>query len=156
LKAEPNAANYSSLLFHTFDLIEILLQTDKPQLAIDVVIRVWQDFANESSLHRKICLVKLGRVLTPEQGREMMRGFTRYVCEALQAQQQQPAKEEKKEKKAFIKVTTAKMLAEWRRCRRCSIPLTTLIFGERSPRRFWSLSTLAMIATLSHTESLPR
>ncbi|KAL2853654.1 hypothetical protein BJX68DRAFT_265117 [Aspergillus pseudodeflectus] len=112
LKAEPNAPNYSSLLFHTFDLIEILLQTDKPQLAIDVVIRVWQDFANESSLHRKISLVKLGRVLTPEQGREMMSGFTRYVCEALQAQQQQPAKEEKKEKKAFIKVTTAKMLAQ--------------------------------------------
>ncbi|KAL2853249.1 hypothetical protein BJY01DRAFT_244219 [Aspergillus pseudoustus] len=111
LKADPNASNYSTLLFRTFDLIEILLRTDKPQLATDVVVRVWKDFANESSLHRKISLVKLGRVLTPEQGRQMMKSFTGYVCDALQQSQQQ-ANAEKKENRVFVKVTTAKMLAQ--------------------------------------------
>ncbi|KAL4994406.1 hypothetical protein BDV10DRAFT_189076 [Aspergillus recurvatus] len=118
LKAEPNAPTYSALLFSTFDLIEILLSTDKPQLAIDVVIRVWKDFPKESSFHRKISLVKLGRILTPEQGRGLMSRFAEYVCYALQAQQSQSQgqknsqQEIKNETKGFIKVTTAKMLAQ--------------------------------------------
>ncbi|KAL4811713.1 hypothetical protein BDW67DRAFT_189415 [Aspergillus spinulosporus] len=111
LKAEPNAPTYSALLFSTFDLIEILLSTDKPQLAIDIMIRVWKDFPGESSFHRKISLVKLGRVLTPERGRELMSQFAGYVCSALQAQADQ-SQQQAKEKKGFIKVTTAKMLAQ--------------------------------------------
>ncbi|KAL4756382.1 uncharacterized protein BDW70DRAFT_164552 [Aspergillus foveolatus] len=111
LKAEPNAPTYSALLFGTFDLIEILLSSDKPQLAVDIMIRVWKDFPGESSFHRKISLVKLGRVLFPEQGRELMSRFAGYVCDALQAQQDQN-QQQPKEKKGFIKVTTAKMLAQ--------------------------------------------
>jgi hypothetical protein len=110
LKAEPNTSMYSALLFSTFDLIGVLLRTDKPQLAIGVMIRVWKDFPNESSLHRKISLVKLGRVLIPEHASEMMRELSGYVCNALHAQQSQ--QETKKDNQSFIKVTTAKMLAQ--------------------------------------------
>ncbi|CBF87489.1 hypothetical protein AN9371.2 [Aspergillus nidulans FGSC A4] len=111
LEAEPNSPTYSALLFSTFDLIEILLSTDEPQLAVDIMIRVWKDFPGESSFHRKISLVKLGRVLFPEQGRKLMSQFAGYVCDALQAQQGQN-QQQPKEKKGFIKVTTAKMLAQ--------------------------------------------
>ncbi|KAL4738075.1 hypothetical protein BDV11DRAFT_216239 [Aspergillus similis] len=83
------SATYSDLLFSTFNLIEILLSTDKPQLAIDIMVRVWAEFPGESSFHRKISLVKLGRILTPEQERELMSQF---------AGQQQA-----KESKGFIK-----------------------------------------------------
>ncbi|KAJ5381724.1 uncharacterized protein N7496_004152 [Penicillium cataractarum] len=112
LKAEPNAPMYSKLLFATLDLIEILLRTDKPQLAINLLIRLWMEFANESSLHRKLSLVKLGRILTPDQAGEMMRGLASRVCDALQAQDQQGEKMAKGEDKPFVKVTTAKMLAQ--------------------------------------------
>ncbi|KAL4987777.1 hypothetical protein BDW68DRAFT_160422 [Aspergillus falconensis] len=112
LEAEPSAPIYSTLLFRTFDLIEILLSTHKPHLAVDVVIRVWKDFPNESSLHRKISLVKLGRILTPKHVRELMSRFAGYVCDALQAQQDQSQQRAKGEKRGFIKVTTAKMLAQ--------------------------------------------
>jgi hypothetical protein len=112
LKAEPNAPMYPKLLFATLDLIEILLHTDKPQLAIDLLIRLWMEFTNESSLHRKLSLVKLGRILTPQQASEMMRGLASRVCDALQAQNQRAEKTAETEDKPFVKVTTAKMLAQ--------------------------------------------
>ncbi|KAL4779414.1 hypothetical protein BJX76DRAFT_361800 [Aspergillus varians] len=113
LKADPKAPMYSTLLFSTFNLIEVLLCTDKPQLAIDVVIRLWKEFPNDSSLHRKISLVRLGRIFTPAQARGMMSTFSGYVCDALlQAQQSQQQQQVKEKNQAFIKVTTAKMLAQ--------------------------------------------
>lgn len=108
LTAEPNSPTYSKLLFCTLDLIQILLSTDQPQLAIDVVIRLWKDFAHESSCHRKISLVKIGRILGPKQAAEMMETFAAYVCDALETQQQQ----KQGEGTVTIKVTTAKMLAQ--------------------------------------------
>ncbi|KAL4749470.1 hypothetical protein BDW72DRAFT_214059 [Aspergillus terricola var. indicus] len=109
LKAEPNAPTYSDLLFTTFDLIEILLSTDKPQLAIDIMLRVWKDFPGESSFHRQISLVKLGRVLTPKQGRELMSQFAGYVCAALHAQHDQ-SQQQAKESKGFIKPDKMELL----------------------------------------------
>ncbi|KAH8691475.1 hypothetical protein BGW36DRAFT_388391 [Talaromyces proteolyticus] len=106
LKEEPDSPMYSRLLFCTSDLIQILLSTEKPQLAVDVVLRIWKEFAGESSWHRKISLVKIGRVLSPKQAGELITRFSEHVCEGLKAQQQQGGD------KVFIKVTTAKMLAQ--------------------------------------------
>ncbi|KAL2821682.1 hypothetical protein BJX63DRAFT_427678 [Aspergillus granulosus] len=53
LEADPSASNYSTLQFRTFDLIEILLHTDKPQLATDIVVQAWKDFANSLPCIRK-------------------------------------------------------------------------------------------------------
>ncbi|CRG84051.1 Receptor-type tyrosine-protein phosphatase zeta [Talaromyces islandicus] len=108
LTAEPNSPMYSKLLFCTLDLIQILLSTDQPQLAIDVVIRLWKDFAQESSCHRKLNLVKIGQIIGPKQATEMMESLAAYVCDALETQQQQ----KQGEGTVTIKVTTAKMLAQ--------------------------------------------
>ncbi|RDW84028.1 uncharacterized protein DSM5745_04354 [Aspergillus mulundensis] len=114
LKAEPNAPMYSTVLFRTFDLIETLLVTDKPQLAVDVVLRVWTDFPHESSFHRRVSLAKLGRTLTRNQARDMMWRLTEYVCDALKQAQHSQGPQQKTEgnNRPFVKVTTAKMLAQ--------------------------------------------
>lgn len=97
----------SDLLFCALDLTEILLSSDQSQLVVDVVLRVWKDLAHESSSHRKISLLKIGRMLGPEQASEMMQRFGKYVCDALEIQQRQ-----QEGNKVVIKVTTAKMLTQ--------------------------------------------
>lgn len=110
LKAAPDASMYPILLTTTIKSFKILLETDQPHLAVDIALRVWQEFSDESSRHRALNLVTIGRTLLPHQASDMMRRFAEYVCSALQKQQQQQM--EKAADKPLIKVTTAKMLAQ--------------------------------------------
>ncbi|KAJ5890655.1 uncharacterized protein N7473_006883 [Penicillium subrubescens] len=108
LKASPNAPNYPKLLHCTFELIKLLLHSSQPQLMTGVALRVWKEFPHDSSSHRKMNLVKIGRILTPDQAGDLMQTFVMDVCDTLQRQREPgdiPAK-------PFVKITTAKMLVQ--------------------------------------------
>lgn len=108
LKTSPNAPMYSDILWCAFELIKVLLLADQPHLVVDVALRVWMDFTEESSYHRAVSLVKLGKTLTPGQASELMRKFSAYVRDVLR-EQKKPGSDQDK---PFIKVTTVKMLAQ--------------------------------------------
>lgn len=108
LKADPDAPLYPDLVWCMFQLLKVLLSTNQPQVIVDVVLRIWKDFPNESSYHRAVSLVKVGNVMTPSQARAFVHNFSAYVCDALK-QQQQPGNDKCK---PLIKVTTVKMLAQ--------------------------------------------
>ncbi|KAJ5731329.1 uncharacterized protein N7483_005837 [Penicillium malachiteum] len=109
LKADPDSTMYSHILFRTLDLIELLLCSDQPQLTVDILLRLWMEFPDNSSLHRKISLTNVGCRLRPEQAEEMMVALAKAVCEAIESQEKQVSG---KQGKLFVKVTTAKMLAK--------------------------------------------
>ncbi|KAJ6015494.1 hypothetical protein N7540_010085 [Penicillium herquei] len=109
LKADPDSSMYSHILFRTLELIKLLLCSDQPQLTVDILLRLWMEFPDNSSLHRKISLTNVGRRLRPEQAEEMMMTFAKAVCEAIESQEKQVPGEQGK---LFVKVTTAKMLAQ--------------------------------------------
>ncbi|KAJ5898869.1 hypothetical protein N7495_003613 [Penicillium taxi] len=100
LKASPDAENYPSLLECTLDLIKVLLHSSQPQLVVEVVSRVWTEFPNDSSSHRKVSLSKIGRFLTPNQAEDLVDSLVGNACEALG------------NKKAIVKITTLKMIVQ--------------------------------------------
>ncbi|KAJ5948318.1 hypothetical protein N7466_001333 [Penicillium verhagenii] len=108
LKALPSASNYPTILNGTLQLTEILLNSSQPQLVVGVAVRIWKELVRDSSSHRKVSLVKIGRSLTPEQARHLMQSLVTYACETLQSQQTPSDSPEK----PFIKVTTVKMLVQ--------------------------------------------
>lgn len=108
LKASPNASNYPKLLPCTFELIKLLLHSSQPQLVTGVALRVWKEFPHDSSSHRKVSLVKIGRILTPGQAGDLMQTFVADVCDTLQKQRAPGNSPEK----PFIKITTVKMLVQ--------------------------------------------
>ncbi|KAJ5708340.1 hypothetical protein N7488_008141 [Penicillium malachiteum] len=109
LKANPDSSMYSHILFCTLDLIKLLLCSDKPQLTVDILLRLWMEFPNDSSLHRKISLANVGRRLQPEQAERMMMAVAKAICDVIESQEKQTAGEQGK---PTVKVTTAKMLAK--------------------------------------------
>ncbi|KAJ5734457.1 hypothetical protein N7493_003243 [Penicillium malachiteum] len=109
LKANPDSSMYSHILFSSLELIKLMLCSDKPQLTVDILLRLWMEFPNDSSLHRKISLANVGRRLRPEQAEEMMMALAKAVCDAIESQEKQAAGEQGK---PYVKVTTAKMLAK--------------------------------------------
>ncbi|KAJ5190509.1 uncharacterized protein N7498_009494 [Penicillium cinerascens] len=110
LKASPNASNYPKLLHCTFELIKLLLHSSQPQLVTGVALRVWKEFPHDSSSHRKVSLVKIGRILTPSQAGDLMQTFVADVCDTLQ-KQRAPGDTDSPEM-PFIKITTVKMLVQ--------------------------------------------
>jgi hypothetical protein len=108
LKACPEASNYRILLDTALDLIIVLLRSDQPQLVIEAVLRVWTEFPKDSSSHRKINLVRIGRVLTPKQARGLVQSLVKHACDMFQGQ----VKPLLNEGKPFMKVTTVKMIAQ--------------------------------------------
>lgn len=108
LKASPSASNYPMLLHCTLELIEILLNGSQPQLVLEVALRLWKDFPNDSSSHRKVSLVKIGRCLTPDQASGIVQSLVAYACDTVQKTQESGDSPEK----PIMKVTTVKMLAQ--------------------------------------------
>ncbi|KAJ5912340.1 hypothetical protein N7504_001223 [Penicillium tannophilum] len=108
LKASPSASNYPMLLHCTLGLIEILLNGSQPQLVLEVALRLWKDFPNDSSSHRKVSLVKIGRCLTPDQASGMVQSLVAYACDTAQNTQAPGDSSEA----PVMKVTTVKMLAQ--------------------------------------------
>lgn len=108
LKASPTASNYPKLLHCTFALIKLLFHSSQPQLVTGVALRVWKEFPHDSSSHRKVSLVKIGRILTPGQAGDLMQTFVADVCDTLHKQRAPGDSPEK----PFIKITTVKMLVQ--------------------------------------------
>lgn len=116
-------ANYSTLLTCTFDLIKLLQFTDRPDLAVDIALRVLESFPNESSYHRQLKLSSLGKRLPAQHAELMIQRFATFACDALDKQKQKPRRQEpstaerdassnREEGRAYIKITTVKMLAQ--------------------------------------------
>lgn len=120
LKESPNASNYPKLLQCTFELIKLLLRSSQPQLVAEVALKVWKEFPNDSSSHRRVSLVRIGSLLTPKEANDLMQGFVAYVCDALQKRQASNGSNE------VIKVTTMKMLIHGLAEADCLAPSTRL------------------------------
>ncbi|KAJ5642409.1 hypothetical protein N7490_006409 [Penicillium lividum] len=105
MKASPSAENYPTLLNCTLRLMDVLLNSDEPHLVVEVALRMWQDFPNDSSSHRKLSLVKIGRFLTPGQASNLIETLVSYADGTIQRQPELSGSS----KKPFIKVTTLKM-----------------------------------------------
>ncbi|KAJ6111185.1 hypothetical protein N7486_003420 [Penicillium sp. IBT 16267x] len=108
LKTSPHASNYPILLHCTLGLIEILLNSSQPQLVLEVALRLWKGFPNDSSSHRKVSLVKIGRCLTPDQASGMIQSLVAYAGDSVQKTQAPGDSPEN----PVMKVTTVKMLAQ--------------------------------------------
>lgn len=116
-------ANYSTLLKCTFDLMKLLPFTDRPGLMVDIALRILESFPDESSYHRHLKLHSLGKMLTAQDAGFMIQRFATFTCDALEKQKQNPvhhagspvegdASSNPEKGRAFIKITTAKMLAQ--------------------------------------------
>ncbi|CAI7624306.1 unnamed protein product [Penicillium glandicola] len=108
LKASPKDSKYPKLLDYTFELINLLLHGSQPHLVAGVVLRVWKEFPNDSSSHRRVSLVKIGRILTPDQASDLMQRFVANACDTPQNRQ---APDDSAEKLP-MKITTVKMLVQ--------------------------------------------
>ncbi|KAJ5991780.1 hypothetical protein N7451_007504 [Penicillium sp. IBT 35674x] len=108
LKASPNASKYPTLLHCTLRLIEILLNGSQPQLVLEVALRLWKDFPNDSSSHRKVSLVKIGRCLTPDQASGIIQSLVAYACDTVQNTKAPGDSSDH----LVMKVTTVKMLVQ--------------------------------------------
>ena len=110
-------ANSAPIMRATFRLIRRLVKSDAPQLAVDVVCRVIEDFPNESTYQYHIKLPTLCRRLPPEAAAAFIQWFAGFVCGRLAEQKQQskqessPEASSQQEGKAFVKITTVKLLA---------------------------------------------
>ncbi|KAJ5764848.1 hypothetical protein N7520_004407 [Penicillium odoratum] len=105
MKASPSASNYPTLLNCTLQLMDVLLNSDEPHLVVEVALKMWQDFPDDSSSHRKLSLVKIGRFLTPGQASKLIETLVSYADGTIQRQPELNGSS----KKPFIKVTTLKM-----------------------------------------------
>lgn len=102
---------FAPLMRATFKLIRLLVQSDVPELAVDVVCRVIETYPDESTYYRHMKLLTLGRRLHPEAAATFMDCFAGFVCSKLVEQKQaKPASQP--EGQAFVKITTVKFLAE--------------------------------------------
>ncbi|RHZ45462.1 uncharacterized protein CDV56_103721 [Aspergillus thermomutatus] len=109
-KKQPN---YSTILSVTMGLIKLLQETDQPQLAIDVVLRVLKSFPDASSYHRQMRLLRLGKRLLPQDAVLMVNTFADFVCNAGKSQAgQSDCRDPSTKTQPYVKITTIKMLAQ--------------------------------------------
>ncbi|OJJ38285.1 hypothetical protein ASPWEDRAFT_35910 [Aspergillus wentii DTO 134E9] len=90
----------------TFEVIKILPYTDRPDLAVDVALRVIENFPEQSSYHRQLRLLSLGERLAPEVAERFVNQFLSIIQNAYKS----GGEEEKSRSK--VKITTVKMLAQ--------------------------------------------
>lgn len=102
--------NYKQLFTCTVSLLKHVVLSDSPELAVDPILRVIENNPSDSTYHRELKLLTLGRRLRPEAAVSYLERFASFVCEALHEQQNKKAGEDKP--KRFVKVTTVKMLAQ--------------------------------------------
>ena len=105
--------DYKQLFTCTVSLLKYVVLSDYPELAVDPILRVIENNPNDSTYHRELKLLTLGRRLRPEAAVSYLERFASFVCEALQEQQNRKGNDNNEDKpKRFVKVTTVKMLAQ--------------------------------------------
>ena len=114
---EKTDSYYAPIMRATFRLIRRLVQSDAPDLAVDVVCRVLEDYADESTYQYHMKLPTLCRRVHPEIAAAFIQRFAGFICNKLAEQKQQnkqsPSPEESSgQGKAFVKITTVKLLAQ--------------------------------------------
>ncbi|KAF7176130.1 hypothetical protein CNMCM7691_001606 [Aspergillus felis] len=111
--SDKNQPNYSTILSVTIDLIKLLQETDQPQLAIDVVLRILKFSPDASSYHRQMRLSTLGARLLPQDAFLMVNRFASFVCNAGKPEAGQSDSHDSSTKNPpYVKITTIKMLAQ--------------------------------------------
>ncbi|RJE24256.1 hypothetical protein PHISCL_03416 [Aspergillus sclerotialis] len=114
---EKTDSYFAPIMRATFRLIRRLVQSDAPELAVDVVCRVIEDYADESTYQYHMKLPTLCSRVRPEAAAAFIQRFAGFVCNRLAEQKQQskqkPSSETSNEQgKAFVKITTVKLLAQ--------------------------------------------
>ncbi|RLL95651.1 hypothetical protein CFD26_102472 [Aspergillus turcosus] len=104
--SDKKQPSYSTILSVTMSLVKLLQETDQPQLAIDIVLRILTSFPDASSYHRQMRLLTLGRRLLPQDAALMVNTFADFVCNTGKPQ---PASTKTQ---PYVKITTIKMLAQ--------------------------------------------
>ncbi|PLN85647.1 hypothetical protein BDW42DRAFT_190668 [Aspergillus taichungensis] len=110
---------FKVVLKTTFALIQALVLSDSPGLAVGPVLRVIGSFPSESAYHRRMKLLSLCRRLPPDSVGTFLDSFSAFVCKKLVEQQRRdPGKQEaprvtpKTNAPDYVKITTVKMLAQ--------------------------------------------
>ena len=105
--------DYKRLFTCSVSLLKYVVLSDSPELAVDPILRVIENNPNDSTYHRELKLLALGRRLRPEAAVSYLERFASFVCEALHEQQDRKDSGNDEDKpKRFVKVTTVKMLAQ--------------------------------------------
>ncbi|KAK2792636.1 hypothetical protein FQN52_003141 [Onygenales sp. PD_12] len=99
-----------------FRVMSLLSLSDQPQLVIDLGLKVVAEMPDDSSWHRRVLSIRLGRSLDSRNAQDMVEKFASFVVDNLEKQKTangSPAKESPPpQKKVHIKITTIKMVAE--------------------------------------------
>lgn len=95
-----------------FGLINVLTQSDNPNLGIELAISTILDRPEASSWHRQLLSPTLLRRLPPAQSRACIDSFTTAMLVRLQEQAKAKPQEDTTAAKKYVKVTTVKHLAQ--------------------------------------------
>ncbi len=125
---DPTSSQYADLQHAAYGIFIALGESDKPSLAIEIIIRVVLDKPKSSAWHRQLLKLKFLRRLSAVQARLMLQHFANEILNRLQARKnmdQKPAenldsaqsassakRKQKQEDQPFVKVTTLKLLAQ--------------------------------------------
>ncbi|KAF5865124.1 hypothetical protein ETB97_005365 [Aspergillus alliaceus] len=91
---------------------------DRPELAVDIILRVIQHMLDASSWHRQLKLAILGKRLKPDSAKDFIERFATFTMDGLQRNRRQGGQsmpnmaEAAGHPKLFVKTTTVKMLGE--------------------------------------------
>ncbi|KAK2813727.1 hypothetical protein FQN50_000125 [Emmonsiellopsis sp. PD_5] len=99
-----------------FRVMSLLSLSDQPQLVVDLGLKVVAEMPDDSSWHRRVLSIRLGRTLDSRNAQDMVEKFASFVVDSLEKQKtanDTPEKESPPPKqKVRIKITTIKMVAE--------------------------------------------
>jgi hypothetical protein len=114
----PASTSYRGLMGHAINLIALLSSSDRPGLAVDVVLRFLWQLPDASSYFRALKWISLGRRLQPDQAKDMVARLSTFIHEGLE-QNKRPSNwdmtdiaEAANQLKHFVKITTVKLFAE--------------------------------------------
>ncbi|KAH8428999.1 uncharacterized protein LDX57_006670 [Aspergillus melleus] len=93
-------SEYSIFLECVVELTKLFPSTDQPEMGIDVILRIIEDFPDDSTYHHHLRLISLGKALHPDKAVRLVQSLVDVVCERLSS----PF--------ALVKITTVKMVAQ--------------------------------------------
>ena len=113
-----DSTNFVSIERSAYRLLMLLSESDRPQLASDLIIRTILNFPDASSWHRRLLSKSLVRTISAEQAQDMMSLFASSILETLKLQATSSSNSKKdggsdSSSKHHIKVTTVKFLAQF-------------------------------------------
>lgn len=112
----PTDKDIANKTTRAYQLLKALCGSDRPQLAIDLVLRSILERPEDSSWHRQLLGKSLVRNLSNNQTQALLSSFALSICEKLASQnrtQERKSKDSDKTTKPLVKVTTVKFLAQF-------------------------------------------